>query len=518
MRTIHTGATPHERRERRRRFFTEAAADPRAFRAALRLERGGPPLGRIALPWQADDFAATDAAWCRAAGVPVPADLREQEDAAGGPVSRAWLERPRGHSKTLDTAAMLAWAVRFARHPARGVVAAADADQAGLVRDALAALARANPALLAGVEVGAKKIRNAATGAEAQFISGDAASSYGLTPAFVVCDELCHWKDDRLWHSLLSSAAKTPACLLVVLTNAGWGRDWRWAAREAARAAAAPDYRGGRRWAFRRVPGPCAPWVTPDSLAEQEAMLPRPVYRRLWLNEWQSAGAAAFFTPAEVAACVDEIAPAHDCGVPGVRYAAGLDYGEKRDRTACCLAHRDRATGRIVIDRLAVAAPAAGRPVPVSFIEDWVNEVARLYPGVRVVADDYQLAGLAQRLAGRVTIERFAFAGGKGNDDLARSLRRAVLGGRLAFRPGVGTVSPGSLPGDTTGDGDGERDDLAAELRALELVERPGGRVRFDHPPGGHDDRAFALSLAVWALGEEPAAPPDALHISGPAF
>lgn len=249
-------------------------------------------------------------------------------------------------------------------------------------------------------------------------------------------------------------------------------------------------------------------------LAEQRALLPAPVFGRLWLNEWQSGSAAAFFTAEEVAACEDPAANAHPAARPGVRYAAGVDYGEKRDRTACCVAHACPRTGRVIVDRLDAVAPAPGRPVPVAWVEGWVREVAAAYPGVRVVVDEYQLAGLAQRLAGRVHVERFAFAAGRGNDDLARGLRGAVVDRRLAFRPGVGTLS--SQLGDKP-ETPAEPDDLAAELRALELVERPGGRLRFDHPPGGHDDRAFALSLAVWALGDRPTGADD-LFVSGPAF
>lgn len=495
------------RRELARRRATRAAeqlnaaaTDPRAFRAALRLEPGGPTLGEAMLPWQRGDFNALDPAWCRVAGTPAPNGYFAPDP----PIGRAWLERPRGHSKTADTAVMLAWALRFARRPIRGVVAAADQDQAGLVRSALAALVRANPHLLGELKVGAERIVHPATGARLDVISGDVGSSYGLTPDFVICDELCHWSDAGLWHSLLSSAAKTPGCLLIVLTNAGWGRDWRWTAREAARTR--PD------WLFRRLPGPCAPWVTPAALAEQRALLPGPVFARLWLNEWQANSAAAFFTPAEVAACEDSALDVHPAGRPGVRYAAGVDYGEKRDRTACCIAHRCPASGRIVVDRLDVAAPAPDRPVPVSWVEDWITDCAAKYPGVRVVADEYQLAGLAQRLAGRVRVERFAFAAGRGNDELARALRAAVYAGRLVFRPGVGSV--GSHPGDSPE----TTDDLAAELRALELVERPGGRVRFDHPAGGHDDRAFALSLAVWALADDRPAGAEPLLVSSPAF
>ena len=498
-------------RRRARRAAVElraSATDPRAFRSVLKLGVGKPVLGEAVLPWQRADFEALDPAWRRVAGLP---DL--EANSAVPSVRRAWLERPRGHSKTADVAVQLAWALRFARRPVRGVVAAADKDQAGLVRAALADLARANPELLGALKVGADRVSNPGTGARLDVLSGDVGSSYGLTPDFVVCDELCHWPRAELWHSLLSSAAKSPDCLLVVLTNAGWGRDWRRAAREAARAR--PD------WLFRSLRRPCAPWVTPEVLAEQRALLPPATFARLWLNEWQDQSAAAFLSAVEVAACEDPAADAHPAGRPGVRYAAGVDYGEKRDRTACCVAHACPRTGRVVVDRLDVWTPAPGRPVPVAWVEDWVRSAAAAYPGVRVVVDDYQLAGLAQRLAGRVCVERFAFAAGRGNDELARALRGAVVDGRLAFRPGTGPADPppkshaGVTP--ETSAADSQPDDLAAELRALELVERPGGRVRFDHPPGGHDDRAFALALAVWALGERPAGA-DELFVSGPAF
>ena len=495
------------RRARRAAAALKAsAADPRAFRAVLKLGVGKSVLGEVMLPWQRADFRSLDPAWRRIAGVPAPDGLIEPEP----PVGRAWLERPRGHSKTADVAVQLAWVLRFARRPVRGVVAAADKDQASLVRAALADLVRANPELLGELKVGADRVSHPATGARLDVLSGDVGSSYGLTPDFVVADELCHWPREALWHSLLSSAAKSPACLLVVLTNAGWGRDWRWAAREAARTR--PD------WLFRSLRRPCAPWVTDAVLDEQRALLPAPVFGRLWLNEWQSQSAAAFFTAEEVAACEDPAADVHPAARPGARYAAGVDYGEKRDRTACCVVHACPRTGRVIVDRLDAAAPAPGRPVPVAWVEDWVRGVAAAYPGVRVVVDEYQLAGLAQRLAGRVDVERFAFAGGRGNDDLARALRAAVVEHRLAFRPGTGGVEPaaGSHSGDTP-ETTADPDDLAAELRALELKERPGERLRFDHPPGGHDDRAFALSLAVWALGDRPAGA-DGLLVSGPAF
>ena len=40
---------------------------------------------------------------------------------------------------------------------------------------------------------------------------------------------------------------------------------------------------------------------------------------------------------------------------------------------------------------------------------------------------------------------------------------------------------------------------LVRELKLLERQARPGGKVRVDHPHGGHDDHANALALAVYS-------------------
>ena len=87
-------------------------------------------LGDVLDPWQERDFAALDPGWKRVAG---------QE--ADGPL-RAYLERPRGHSKTHDLGTMAAWALFASRRKLRGYGAAADEVQARLLRDAIDGLLR----------------------------------------------------------------------------------------------------------------------------------------------------------------------------------------------------------------------------------------------------------------------------------------------------------------------------------------------------------------------------------------
>ena len=455
-----------------------ASEGPSAFRQCVRLDAAAETaFGKQILPWQERDFRAVDAAWKAVAGV---------TDVKPGTVRRAWIERPRGHAKTSDVAVQIAWTLLFCKRPVRGVAAAADLDQAALISDALRNLAAANPGLCDGLKFKQHAVEHPATGGRLDLISSDIDSSFGITPDFIICDELCHWPREGLWHSLASAAAKRPHCLLAVMTNAGVGRGWQWRVREAARTRPT--------WHFSSLAGAQAPWIRPAELAEQRALLPVGVFDRLWNNRWQDA-TGDFLTAAEVTACRDVSLEPRSRGLPGVRYIAAIDYAEKHDLTAAVVLHRvaDGGAGsggadgsRLVVDRLDVAVPRPGAPVLVAWVEEWMARIAAAFPAVTFVLDDYQMLGTIQKLAGRVRIVRFPFAAGRGNHELALTLRRLIVHRQLCWYPGCG-----ARPDDAA-------DTLESELAALLLRTNESGRVRFDHPPAGHDDRAFALAAAAW--------------------
>ena len=108
-----------------RNTFAKYAADPAAFRNDLIVDVDGVArkFGSVMDPWQRDDFAALDPALLRCTG-------RSDADAK----MRAYLERPRGHSKTTDLAVTCVWALAFAVRPLRGYCFAADKDQAALLK------------------------------------------------------------------------------------------------------------------------------------------------------------------------------------------------------------------------------------------------------------------------------------------------------------------------------------------------------------------------------------------------
>ena len=92
--------------------------DPAAYRACLGIDVGDGTvkfLGTVAEPWQRADFAKIDAASLWLTG-------RADEPAE----TRFWLERPRGHSKTADLAAVVVWLLAFSPRPLTGIAAAGD--------------------------------------------------------------------------------------------------------------------------------------------------------------------------------------------------------------------------------------------------------------------------------------------------------------------------------------------------------------------------------------------------------
>lgn len=446
------------------------------------------PLTTALQPWQLRDFEALDPAWTRLARN-IAASSR------GRVIQRAYIERPRGHSKTTDIAAQITWILLAATRPVTGLAAAADRDQADLIHQAIGRLVAYNQVICRDLQLVQHRVRNATTGSRLDIISSDARSSYGVLPDFVVCDEICHWEKPDLWYSLLSSAAKKPQCVLTVLTNAGVGRGWQWDIRE--HASTSPD------WHFQSLNGPHAPWITDDWLAEQRAMLPEPVFERLWLNIWQHSD-GGFISLAEAEACRDVDLEYQWHGRRGVTYIAAIDYAEKHDYTVGCVCHAEGLA--VIVDRMDVVKPTPDRLTPIQWVEDWIEDVAARFPQVRFIVDEYQLLGTIQRLGQRFLVDRFAFRGGDGNHRLAMQLRRLILERQLRWYPGCGAVTPSQ-----------HRDDLETELASLLLKQSVSGRVRIDHVQDGlhHDDRAFTLGAACLALLDVPSA--QVWEVSAPA-
>ena len=479
-------------------------ADPARFRSVLFIDADGQRrrFGGIIEEWQRKDFLALDPAWRRVVG-----------QTADGGRQRGWLERPRGHSKTADLAVMVVWALFASKRALRGYAAAADQDQAVLLRQAVDTLLRMNPWLGELLRTVQYKVVNDRTGSVLEILTSDAPTSYGLLPDFVVCDELVHWRRRDLWDSLASSAAKRRNCLLVVITNAGFQDSWQWELREAIRTDPA--------WYFSRIDRPAASWIPPDRLDEQRRLLPRIAFERLWLNRW-STGSGDALQPEDIDRAITLAGPEQE-GSKGWRYVAGLDLGLRRDASALVVVgqhvgwyeveereprltdrekmlidaglmeppepeRRERVvegTGKLRVVAVDVWEPTAGQRVSIEAIEERIRSLDERFRFDAVAVDQWQAAHLCERLR----------------------------------QNGIPMLSvdftPATLKGMATAvlEGFSERNvemfnhpQLIADLRALRVEEKYYGiRLVPGQTPAGtrHGDAATALALALLAAKEK---------------
>jgi phage terminase large subunit-like protein len=427
-------------------------SDPMALWSGLRLADGR-MLGEAAEPFQKDDAEA------------ILAD--------DGPRLHC-LTRPRGGSKTTDLAAV-AIAALLEQLPAggRAYAFAVDADQAGLLLEAIAGFTARTDGLAGALTVENYKATVNLSGAALRIMSADGASAYGLTPHMVIVDEFAQWPTTpgprRLWTAIASAVPKVAGARLVILTTAG---DPAHPAHKVL-----VDAKSSPRWRVHEVPGP-VPWISAEALAEQKRLLPESQFRRLHLNQWVTSE-DSLVDAEDLAACVTLDGPVDPR--PGVAYRIGVDLGLKKDRTAVAVCHLDGVV--VVLDRLLVFQGTRRHPVRLDDVEAAVFEAARRYNGARVHLDPWQAVGLGQRLSRRgVRVDEYTFSA-QSVGRLASTLFRLLRDRHVA------------LPDD---------EELLDELANVRLRETSPGVLRMEHDPDKHDDRAIALALAAFALVERP--------------
>lgn len=396
---------------------------------------------------------------------------------------RHWLGRSRGYSKTTDVGG-LTIAAMLTQLPgsATGYAAAADKDQARLVVDALRGFVARTPELRGALEVHTHRVTATRRGVVLEVLAADAASAYGLLPAWLVVDELCQWNATAnartFYEALTTGLPKVSGSRQVVMTTAGDPAHWSRKVYQRATAS--------RLWRVSEVHGP-APWQDAAELEEERARLLPSSYARLFENRW-TASEDRLVDPEDLDAALTlaEPLPAQ----PGRQYVITVDLGLKNDRTVVSVCHGEREDPhgfgpavRLVCDRMDVWQGSRQAPVELQAIEDHLVRLATSYAPCRVLVDPYQAVGLIQRLGARqVRAEEFVFS--------AQSVGRVahalftVLKHRRATLPNV--------------------DALREELLNVRLRETSPGVYRLDHDSGRHDDRAITLGMAAASLlGEQ---------------
>lgn len=155
-----------------------------------------------------------------------------RDNAGNRIVSTVVILVPRGNRKTSLSAAL---ALLHTIGPERAsggevIFAACDRKQAGIAFKEARGVVQADKRLVNATKVydahnSAKKIAYPDDGTELEVISSDAPSKEGMTPSFVLADELHVWRGTDLWKVLTNGLDKIDNSLLVVATTAGRGQD-----------------------------------------------------------------------------------------------------------------------------------------------------------------------------------------------------------------------------------------------------------------------------------------------------
>lgn len=441
---------------------------PRDFRRRLMIDARGTlrPLEEALDPWQRDDYHALDAGW------------RKLLTGEGDGKLRAYLERPRGHSKTTDIAVQILYALACSPKTIRGVAASGDKDQAALIRKAIDELVRGNPWLTEVVEVQRHAIVNPRTGSSVEIISSDAASSYGHTVDFIICDELTHWKKRDLWDALFSAVPKK-VCFLIIIANAGLGQgtSWQWFVRE--------DARQQANWHFSRLEGPQASWQSPADLEEQARMLPRNAYRRLWLNIW-TIESGDCIELADIQACT-----IHAQGIPRFLpqyepFVAGLDLAVSRHHAALVVLGVHAATGKV---RLAESQWWDPKKSPTGQIDldkvlEAIRDARRRYRLFKISIDPSQAQYIAQLLEKDAIADPTAAMRIELLHQVGKNLNAMATAMVSAFRNHLIELHHDQA--------------LQNDLLKLSIVEKQSGfHLVAPEDETGHADRAIAMALAM---------------------
>jgi hypothetical protein len=412
-----------------------------SFRREAIVLEDGRRFGEVIEPWQVEDFMALD-------------DPQHRH---------AYLERPRGHSKTGDLGTQVVTELVLGPPRSRIYAAAADQDQAGLLLDDVRGKFLRSPILAPLVKLTRTTLTVTATGSSLTVLAADAPSAYGLRPDMIVVDELAEWRRRELWDSLWSATGKRPRCRMLVITSAGWDKSsLAWEVRQIAEREA--DWLLSSR-------GPCASWISDTWRAQQERTLPRHVFARLHLNQWIE-GAGAFLTAAEVDQIFVE-------ALPRLRGPAviGLDLGLSKDQTVLAVVRGDPLTNLVAVESLITWTARSGDKVDLTEVEAAVHDVARAR-AAKVVLDPWQAVLLGQRLRARgLEVVDYSFTG-QSRRSLFATILDLVRTGRLRCRP---------------------HDDLRRELLGLEVEETAAG-WRVDHRVGRHNDHVIAVALAAHAV------------------
>jgi hypothetical protein len=438
------------------------------YRSMLNIERSGEVVryADVHDPWQEADAVKMDRAWLRSAGL-----IRGRVEPM-----RAFLERPRGASKTGDLGMMAAWALAFAPRRRKYILAAGDRDQARHPVTAMERLCELNPWLGATLEITKNIVRNPRTGSELEVIASDASTGWGHLVDGVLLDEYNNWPDtpaaQKCSNMLMSTLGKKTNCIGVVISNAGILDSWQWERRE--------SIRKSGTWYFHCLQDHPS-WFTDEMLNEQRILLPQNEYTRCFDNCWTS-GRGNGLDPKSVEAACTLSGPQVMRRANYDVYVSALDLGYANDWTGFVVLALNFLRREIAVADVAFWNPADyGHELPLDLVEDEILFMHDRYQFDRVVFDPKETMGMKQRLANRgVPCSVLSLSKAAVQDEMAKNLTQS-------FNERIIKLY--------------RHTELIRHLLTLEIVDRMAGlKLEAPRTASGHADLGFSCAMAnFWA-------------------
>jgi phage terminase large subunit-like protein len=260
---------------------------------------------------------------------------------------------PRKNGKTELAAAVAIYCLLFDGQTGGEIyLAAADREQAGKVYGAIVAMLRADPELLAQVDIieSQKRIVHQASGSFLKAISAEAYSKHGFNASVVIYDELHAAQTRELWDVLATSQGARLEPLLIAISTAGYDRQsilyelYAHAKRVLDKPALDPtflpiifeapqdaDWKSEKVWkAANPALGDFRSLEDMRIMATRASEIPAQenTFRRLYLNQWTEQ-ASRWLSIESWDACQAEPTP-----IAGRSWYVGMDLSSTTDLTA----------------------------------------------------------------------------------------------------------------------------------------------------------------------------------------
>ena len=279
---------------------------------------------------------------------------------------------------------------------------AASRDQARLLLEIAKRMIRGSADLEQRVTSRYSELR--ANGGTLKVIASDAPLAHGLTPSFVIVDELHAHRDAELYLAMATSLLKRPDAQMVTISTAGWDVSGP-LGRLRGRALALPSVE--RTGPLTRAVGPSlamlewsapedwdgedlapvadanpASWITAEGLEQQRQALPDLAFRRYHANQW-TAAESSWLPAGAWQACVGD--PQF---TEGERIWVGVDVGGERSATAVVW----------INDQLHVGAELFHGEAAILDVAHLVRDLALRYQVAELAFDPWRAGQLAQEL------------------------------------------------------------------------------------------------------------------------